>query len=904
MFRRHVVFAIFRRNVASYFSGILGYLFIIAFVVSGGLLAFRSEFFTNNVANLDQLSDGFPMLLLFLVPAITMSAWADEKKLGTDELLFTLPATDLEILIGKYLAVLAVYSIALAFSLTHLIVLFSIGRPDLGVAFTTYFGYWLAGAALLAAGMFGSVLTSSTTVAFVLGAAMCAVPVFIGNIASSNEILRNLSVREQLHDFELGMIPLSGVLYFLSLTAFMLYLNLVMIRRRHWSTGQQTSMEAQYVIRGACLCVALISIDYIAAHASARADLTAEQIYSLSATTGDVLKHIPTEHPVKIEAYISTDVPREYIPVRKQLTGLLRQYAQLGRGTVDVHVIDVEPFSKEAEAAKIQGITPERVRSERDGRRYEETLYLGAVISSSYDQVVIPSFGPSSPLEYELTRSVRTVSKQKRSTVGVMRTDAEVIGGAREWQIVSELKKQYNVKEVSPDTPIEEGKYDVLMVVMPSSLTQPQMNNLVEYVKKGHPTLLFADPLPWVFNSPSGFGVTQAPRLPKPAPGGQFGMMGGMRQPAPPKADDGKATTLLEALHVAWDNGRAVWDAFNPHPEFATVMPEFIFVSPNSGTRGAFNQSSEITSGLQEMLAAFAGEIRPTRGDGSVKFEPLLRTSPQSGYMEWDEYIERGFDFMRGFTETARLRDDRPHLLDPHGGALVLAAHITADTPENPYKLNVVFVTDIDLISDWFFYNRSHAGDSNLDFDNVTFVLNAVDVLAGDKTYLELRKRRPEVRTLKTVERLTSVYVKDQIKMTKEADDEAKQLLQKAQHQFDDKRTAIQNDASLSPDQKDELIRRLKEGEERRFEVKKTEVDRQKQQEIDEIKNQTQRHIRDTERWIWRFSVGAPPIPAIVLGIVVLAMRWFRERRYIAPERRVDERGTEQRGAGQRRRKK
>ena len=132
-----------------------------------------------------------------------------------------------------------------------------IGSPDLGVAFTTYFGYWLAGSALLAAGMFGSVLTSSTTVAFVLGVIMCAVPVFIGSIAPSSDFLRNLSVREQLHDFELGMIPLSGILYFVSLTVFMLYLNLVMIRRRHWSTGQQTSMEFQYVVRAICLCLAL-----------------------------------------------------------------------------------------------------------------------------------------------------------------------------------------------------------------------------------------------------------------------------------------------------------------------------------------------------------------------------------------------------------------------------------------------------------------------------------------------------------------------------------------------------------------------------------------------------------------------------------------------------------------------
>jgi ABC-2 type transport system permease protein len=879
--RWHVVSAVFRRNVASYFSGVLGYLFIIAFVVAGALLAFRPQFFTNNVATLDQLSEGFPMLLLFLVPAITMSAWADEKKLGTDELLFTLPATDLEILLGKYFAVLAVYSIALAFSLTHLLVLRSIGRPDLGVAFTTYLGYWLAGAALLSAGMLGSVLTNSTTVAFVLGVLICAIPVFIGSIGSSSDLLRGLSIREQLHDFELGIVPLSGILYFVSLTVLMLYLNLVMIRRRHWSTGQQTSMGAQYVARAVCLSLALISIAYIASHGNARADLTAEKVYSLSSTTRDVLAKINPEHPVRIQAFVSTDVPRDYAPVRKRLIGLLRQYAQLAGSGMDVRYVDVEPFSKEAEEAKTLGITPERVRSEREGRHYEDTIFLGAVISSSYDQVVIPFFGAGMPLEYELTRSIRTVANQKRLTVGVMRTDADVIGGSHDWQIVTELKQQYNVKEVSPDSPIEDGKYDVLLVVMPSSLTEPQMKNLIEYVKKGRPALMFDDPFPWVFNT--GFGVSQAPRLPKPAPGGQFGMMQGMRQPAPPKADDGKATSLMSVLHIAWDNGRVVWDSFNPHPEFVSLPEEFIFISPKSRMKGAFSTTSEITSGLQEMLAAFAGEIQPIRDPG-VKFEPLLRTSSRSGVMEWEEFTEQSFDFSHGFTPTARPKEGRPHFRDQ--GGHVLAAHLTADTPENPYKLNVVFVADVDLISDWFFITRN-MGELNLHFDNVPFVLNAVDVLAGDRTFLDLRKRRTELRTLTGVEERTAKYVEKRIETTKVADEEAKQKLKDAQGRFDEKRVEIEKDPKLSPPEKEELIRRLKEGEERRLDVQKANIDREKQQKIDDAKNEAERQIRVTERQIMTRAVLIPPIPAIVLGLVVFLLRLGRERRSSAPDRRA-----------------
>ena len=93
MLRRHVVTAVLKRNVASYFSGVLGYLFIIVFVLAGSFFAFQPAFFAANQANLDQLTLRYSWLLVFIIPAITMAVWADERKLGTDELLFTLPAS-------------------------------------------------------------------------------------------------------------------------------------------------------------------------------------------------------------------------------------------------------------------------------------------------------------------------------------------------------------------------------------------------------------------------------------------------------------------------------------------------------------------------------------------------------------------------------------------------------------------------------------------------------------------------------------------------------------------------------------------------------------------------------------------------------------------------------------------
>ena len=754
MLRNNVVLAVFKRNVQSYFSGVLGYLFIVVFVVAGAFAAFNQQFFANNQANLDQLSLWYPLLLLFIIPAITMGAWADEKKMGTDELLFTLPASDLEILLGKFFAVLAVYTIALLFSVTHVFVLWKIGNPDMGLMFTTYFGYWLAGASLLAAGMFASALTSSTTVAFVLGTVICAVPIFIGQVAPSSELIQSLSLVEQFQDFSTGVIPLGAVLYFISLAVMMLYLNRILITRRHWSAQQQNSMGLQYLIRTVSLAVILISANVIVSYGSSRIDMTGEKVFSVSQTTRDLLSKIDEKNPITIEAFISPEVSREYVPIRKRLIGLLREYNQLGGKRLQVRFVDVEPFSKAEEEARLLNITPQQVQTERGGRAFVDTIFMGAVVKSGTDEVVVPFFNVGTPIEYELTRSIRTVSKDERLTVGILNTDASIFGGLNmgmggnqpPWLIVSELKKQYKVEQVSPDSPISDTAYDVLIAVLPSSLTEPQLNNLVEYVKKGKPTLICDDPLP-VYGG--GRGIQNAPRMPKPSPGG--GMFGMQQPPSTPKADEGRLTPLLNLLQIRWDNGQVVFDYFNPHPEFAEVVrPELIFISPKSGTAGAFSQNSSITSGLQEILTFFPGSIRPL-SNMTLNFEPLLKTGPNSGLLEWGQITSPFFN-------SVRITQEPPRVIDKYGH--VLAAHITS-TDKSPVKdINVIFVADADLISDELFNIRERQA-FGLKIDNVTFLLNCVDQLAGDDSYIKLRKRRSKLRTLTLVERETSVFVKE-----------------------------------------------------------------------------------------------------------------------------------------------
>lgn len=139
----HSLLAIFWRNFAAYFASPIGYVFICVFVLLSSFCTFwMPEFFDNNLANLDQLSRWLPFVMLVFVPAITMSMWAEERRQGTDELLLTIPASDFDVVLGKYLAGVAIFTVSLLFSAVSIFTVFryGLGSPDPGVFVSTYIG--------------------------------------------------------------------------------------------------------------------------------------------------------------------------------------------------------------------------------------------------------------------------------------------------------------------------------------------------------------------------------------------------------------------------------------------------------------------------------------------------------------------------------------------------------------------------------------------------------------------------------------------------------------------------------------------------------------------------------------------------------------------------------------------
>ena len=248
---KRAAFAVLKRNFVGYFANPTGYVFLCLFVFLTSAAAFwPHDFFIANLANLDQLNKYMPLILLVFVPAITMSLWADERRQGTDELLLTLPAADFDIVIGKYLAAAAIFTVSLMFSeIWNYWLLVQVssdpGPPaivdiDTGLFFVTYLGYWLMGLSMLAIGMVASFLTPNLTVSFILGALFNAIPVmtyYADVLVPASVTARQISqwsFAAQFDDFGRGVISLSSTAFFVLIILLGVYLSMVLIGKRHW----------------------------------------------------------------------------------------------------------------------------------------------------------------------------------------------------------------------------------------------------------------------------------------------------------------------------------------------------------------------------------------------------------------------------------------------------------------------------------------------------------------------------------------------------------------------------------------------------------------------------------------------------------------------------------------------
>ncbi len=236
--------AILWREFAGYFGSPVAYVFIVIFLLLAGFFTFSfSQFYEMGQADLRAFFEWHPWIFLFLVPAVAMRLWAEERRTGTIELVMTLPVTLPEVVLGKFLAAWAFLGVALLLTFPMPLTVIHLGDPDMGTIYCGYLGSFLLAGAYLSVGSMTSALTRNQVISFILSVVICLffvlagwppvtdvlsgwAPVWLVDVVSGFSFMHHFSAMER------GVIDLRDLFYYASVMFFMLFANGVILQNR------------------------------------------------------------------------------------------------------------------------------------------------------------------------------------------------------------------------------------------------------------------------------------------------------------------------------------------------------------------------------------------------------------------------------------------------------------------------------------------------------------------------------------------------------------------------------------------------------------------------------------------------------------------------------------------------
>lgn len=235
---------IIKRELMGYFRSPVAYVFIIIFLVSTtGTTWYLGNFYESNEASLELFFFFHPWLYLILIPAVGMRLWAEDRRQGTIEILLTLPVGVVTAVLAKFIAAWLFIGVALLLTFPMVITTFYLGDPDGGVMLTGYIGSFLMGGAYLAISCFTSSLTKNQVVSFITSFIICLVLVLLGwGVLTRtlqdifpiwlSDLISQFSFTTHYNGIRRGLIELKDVVYFLSLIAFMLLANVLVLENK------------------------------------------------------------------------------------------------------------------------------------------------------------------------------------------------------------------------------------------------------------------------------------------------------------------------------------------------------------------------------------------------------------------------------------------------------------------------------------------------------------------------------------------------------------------------------------------------------------------------------------------------------------------------------------------------
>ena len=432
------IMRIARKEFRVFFASPAAWLFLGAFLVVTLFVFFWVEtFFARNLADLQPLFQWMPVLLIFLVAALTMRAWSEERRSGTLESLLTAPVRPLDLVLGKFLAALGLVALALALTLPLPVTISFLGPLDWGPVIGGYVASLFLAAAYIAIGLYTSSRTDNPVVALILTAVVGGVFYVVGMDALTNlfgrdvgTVLAQLGTGTHFESITRGVLDLRDLYYYLSIVAVFLTLNLHQLERLRWWGNPGSRRHRLYGWVTALVVVNVIAANFwLAPLHQVRADMTENNIYSLSDATREKLGQL--REPLVIKGYFSDKTHPLLAPLVPRVKDLLKEYAVTAGDRARVEFIDPTRYQQAAESAAAQyGVKPVPLQTDS---RYQSSVvnaYFNVVVAYGNEHQTLNfrdliqikgSRGQNVRVnlknpEYQITRAVRKTINTYQST--------------------------------------------------------------------------------------------------------------------------------------------------------------------------------------------------------------------------------------------------------------------------------------------------------------------------------------------------------------------------------------------------------------------------------------------------------------------------------------------------------
>lgn len=532
---------LFRKEILSFLNSLIGYVAIIVFLAINGLFLWVFPGAFNIVdygyASLDNFFMLAPFVFLFLIPAITMRSFAEEKRAGTIEILITRPITDFQIILAKYLAGLTLVFFSLIPTLIYVISVYQLGLPkgnlDFGGLWGSYIGLLFLASAFTAVGLFVSSITDNQIVAFISGLVISGFAYIgfelIADMAifgKASLFIKSLGMQEHFASMSRGVLDTRDIIYFISLIAVFLLLTKISLESRKWDKAAKINTRLDNYIQLAAGIVIIVLLNVIGTYLFTRFDLTSEKRYTLSKSTRKLIRE--TDDIIYFKVYLEGEFPSGF----KRLSVSTREMLDEFRAYSDnIQYEFINPAaSEDAKTRKDiydrlveQGLVPTDIAVRTKEGQKQQSVFPGALVTYKGRTIPVSLLANQlgappeaiinnsiQALEYNIVSAIRKLSTihkpkiaftQGHSELTKLET-ADISVALSDYYQVEYTDLKGNINTLTERVETEPGKfnivnkYEAIVIAKPDSIFSEKDKFLIDqYVMRGGKILWLADPV-------------------------------------------------------------------------------------------------------------------------------------------------------------------------------------------------------------------------------------------------------------------------------------------------------------------------------------------------------------------------------------------------------------------------